>query len=296
MSDQLVQYSVSRGIARIALDSPRNRNALSAAMVAQLTRGAGHGRPPTTAVRAVELTHTGNTFCAGADLSEASKGGMKDGALRVLALLRDIVALPKPVVGSIDGHVRAGGLGLVGACDIVLAGPKSTFAFSEVRLGLAPAMISLTTIPRLDPRAASRYYLTGESFDAPTAARIGLITEAVEDIDAGTLAVLDALRGCSPQGLRETKPLLTAGILDGFDCQGGGAGRAVRPAVRVGRGQPRGCARSWRKAQPPWAAAVTSEAPGIRRGRGPGSVRHEPQDQQVLLGQHGCLRPRAPPS
>ena len=81
---------------------------------------------------------------------------MKDGALRVLALLRDIVALPKPVVGSIDGHVRAGGLGIVGACDIVLAGPKSTFAFSEVRLGLAAAMISLTTLPRLDPRAASR--------------------------------------------------------------------------------------------------------------------------------------------
>ena len=83
---------------------------------------------------------------------------------------------------SIDGHVRAGGLGLVGACDIVLTGPASTFAFTEARLGLAPAMISLTTLPRLDPRAASRYYLTGETFDAPTAARIGLVTEAVDDI------------------------------------------------------------------------------------------------------------------
>ena len=218
MPEELVQYSVSRGIARIALDSPRNRNALSAAMVAQLTQALATADAD-AGVRAVELTHTGNTFCAGADLSEASKGGMKDGALRVLGLLRDIVAMPKPVVGSIDGHVRAGGLGIVGACDIVLAGPASTFAFSEVRLGLAPAMISLTTIPRLEPRAASRYYLTGESFDAATAARIGLITEAVEDIDAGTLAVLDALRACSPQGLRETKPLLTAGILDGFGAR-----------------------------------------------------------------------------
>src|SRR5215475_5787161 len=215
MSDQLVQYSVSRDIARIALDSPRNRNALSAAMVAQLTEALGAAGADES-VRAIELTHTGNTFCAGADLSEASKGGMKEGALRVLALLRAIVALAKPVVGSIDGHVRAGGLGIVGACDIVLAGPASTFAFSEVRLGLAPAMISLTTVPRLDPRAASRYFLTGESFDAPTAASIGLITQAVEDIDAGTLAILDALRACSPQGLRETKPLLTAGLLDGF--------------------------------------------------------------------------------
>jgi enoyl-CoA hydratase len=144
---------------------------------------------------------------------------MKAGAEPVLSLLKHIVALPKPVVGSIDGHVRAGGLGLVGACDIVLAGPASTFAFTEVRLGLAPAMISLTTLPRMDPRAASRYYLTGETFDAPTAARIGLITEAVADIDASTMAVLDALRSASPQGLRETKPLLTPAVLDGFDAK-----------------------------------------------------------------------------
>jgi enoyl-CoA hydratase len=218
MSDRLVQYSVDRGIARIALDSPRNRNALSAALVEQLTR-ALTGAGADDAVRAVELTHTGSTFCAGADLTETSQGGMKAGAIGMLTLLREIVALPKPVVGSIDGHVRAGGLGLVGACDIVLAGPASTFAFSEVRLGLAPAMISLTTLPRMEPRAASRYYLTGETFDAATAARIGLITEAVDDIDAGTRAALDALRACSPQGLRETKLLLTAGILDGFQAR-----------------------------------------------------------------------------
>ena len=218
MADELVQYSTERGIARIALDSPRNRNALSAALVEQVTSALAAAAAD-EAVRAVELTHTGTTFCAGADLSEARQGGMKEGTTRVLALLRHIVALSKPVVGSIDGHVRAGGLGLVGACDIVLAGPKSTFAFTEVRLGLAPAMISLTTLPRMDPRAASRYYLTGETFDAPTAARIGLITEAVDDIDAGTLAVLDALRSASPQGLRETKPLLTPAVLDGFDAK-----------------------------------------------------------------------------
>lgn len=218
MADQLVQYSVDRGVARIVLDSPRNRNALSAVLVAQLSVALADATDDDS-VRGVELTHTGGTFCAGADLTEASQGGMKAGAARVLTLLHDIVTLPKPVVGSIDGHVRAGGLGLVGACDIVLAGPQSTFAFSEVRLGLAPAMISLTTLPRLAPRAASRYYLTGETFDAATAARIGLITEAVDDIDAGTIAVLDALRACSPQGLRETKPLLTAGLLDGFEAR-----------------------------------------------------------------------------
>lgn len=218
MSDRLVQYSVNRGVARIALDSPRNRNALSAVLVEQVTHTLTEAGSD-DAVRAVELTHTGPAFCAGADLTETSQGGIKAWATRVLTLLRDIVALPKPVVASIDGHVRAGGLGLVGACDIALAGPASTFAFSEVMLGLAPAMISLTTLPRMDPRAASRYYLTGETFDARTAARIGLITEAVDDIGAGTLAVLDALRSCSPQGLRETKPLLTAGILQAFEAR-----------------------------------------------------------------------------
>ena len=252
MSDRLVQYSADRGIARIALDSPRNRNALSAALVEQLTQSVTEAGADDT-VRAVELTHTGSAFCAGADLTETSRGGMKAGATRVLALLRDIVALPKPVVGSIDGHVRAGGLGLVGACDIVLAGPASTFSFTEVRLGLAPAMISLTTLPRVDPRAASRYYLTGETFDATTAARIGLITEAVDDIDAGTLAVLDALRACSPQGLRETKPLLTAGILAAFEARADAL--AEQSARLFGTAEAAEGMRAFlAKQPPPWAA------------------------------------------
>jgi len=235
MSDQVVQYSVDRGIARIALDSPRNRNALSAALVAQLDQALAAAAAD-DAVRAVELTHTGSTFCAGADLAEAREGGMAQGTARLMALLRQIIALPKPVVASIDGHVRAGGMGLVGACDIALAGPASTFAFSEVRLGLAPAIISLTTLPRLSPRAAARYYLTGETFGAAAAAGMGLITEAVGDIDAGTLAVLDALRGASPQGLAETKPLLNGDLL-ALRRPGRRPGGPVGPAVRLGRGR-----------------------------------------------------------
>ena len=252
MSDRLVQYSVNRGVARIALDSPRNRNALSAALVEQVTHALTEAGSD-DAVRAVELTHTGPAFCAGADLTETSQGAIRAGAIRVLALLRDIVALPKPVVGSIDGHVRAGGIGLAGACDIVLAGPASTFAFSEVRLGLAPAMISLTTLPRMDPRAAARYYLTGERFDAATAARIGLITEAVDDIDAGTLAVLDTLRACSPQGLRETKPLLTAGMLEAFEAR---APALAEQSVRLFGTEEatEGIGAFLAKRPPPWAA------------------------------------------
>lgn len=216
MTDEIVHYSVDRAVARIELDSPGNRNALSSALMTQLEQRLSAAAED-EAVRAVELTHSGGTFCAGADLTEAREGGMETGTRRLIALLRQLVSLPKPVVGSIDGHVRAGGMGLVGACDIVVAGPASTFAFSEVRLGLAPAMISLTTLPHLTPRAAARYCLTGETFDAATAAAIGLITEATEDIDAATLHILDALRGNSPQGLRETKPLTTRSLLTGFD-------------------------------------------------------------------------------
>jgi enoyl-CoA hydratase len=252
MADQLVQYSTDRGIARIALDSPRNRNALSAALVAQLTEALTTAAADDS-VRAVQLTHTGSTFCAGADLSEASQGGMTTGAERLIALLKLIVTLPKPVVGSIDGHVRAGGLGLVGACDIVLAGPASTFAFTEVKLGLAAAVISLTTLPKMDPRAASRYYLTGETFDAAAAARIGLVTEAVEDIEAATLAVLDRLRAASPQGLRETKPLLTAAVLDDFDSRA--SGLAELSARLFGSEEAaEGMASFLEKRRPSWAA------------------------------------------
>jgi len=206
----MIEYGVDRGVARIALDSPHNRNALSSALMSELERRLNDAGADDT-VRAVELTHTGGTFSAGADLTEA-RVDMTEGTRRLVVLLQQIVQLPKPVIASIDGHVRAGGMGLLGACDIALAGPASTFAFTEVRLGLAPAIISLTTLPRLTARAAGRYYLTGETFDASTAARIGLVTEAVDDIDAATHAMLDALRRASPQGLRETKPLTTRAL------------------------------------------------------------------------------------
>jgi enoyl-CoA hydratase len=214
---ELVHYEVDRAIATATLDSPSNRNALSGQLVGELTE---HLRTAAAdqAVRAVVLTHTGRTFCAGADLKEsAAEGGPAQGTLRMLALLRAILKLPKPVIARIDGNVRAGGLGVVGACDIAVAGPSSSFAFTEVRLGLAPAIISLTTLGRMSERAAGRYYLTGEVFDAPAAAAAGLITGAVEDTVSETASICDALRACSPQGLAETKPLTTRAALAAFD-------------------------------------------------------------------------------
>jgi enoyl-CoA hydratase len=212
-----VHYAVDRTIATVTLDSPSNRNALSAELVGELSAHLAAAAAD-EAVRAVVLTHTGTVFCAGADLKEqAAEGGPEEGTRRMLALLRAIVELPKPVIARIDGAVRAGGLGIVGACDMAVASGRATFAFTEVRLGLAPAIISLTTLGRMTERAAGRYYLTGETFGAPAAADCGLITAAADDDLDGVLGgILDALRSCSPQGLAETKPLTTRGARAAF--------------------------------------------------------------------------------
>lgn len=212
----LVRAARERGITTVTLDSPHNRNALSTRLVTELhTALAGAAADPET--RAVVLTHTGNTFCAGADLREARPSGPRD----LITLLRAIVELPVPVVARVTGHVRAGGLGLLGACDIAAAGPGASFALTEARLGLAPAVISLPLLPRLDPRAAARYYLTGERFDAAEAVRIGLLTLAGDDVDQALAPVLDGLRRGSPQGLAESKRLVTAEVRRTFDRDAG---------------------------------------------------------------------------
>jgi enoyl-CoA hydratase len=238
------------------MNSPHNRNALSTTLVNQLHQGLRDAAAD-PAVRVVVLGHTGGTFCAGADLSEAgsgnprgdrergaagrsgsppsARGDREQGAAgrsgsppsaydlavararEMTALLRAIVESPRPVIGAINGHVRAGGFGLVGACDMVVAGPRSTFALTEARIGVAPAIISLTLLPKLPARAAARYYLTGETFGASEAAEIGLITLAADDVDTAVAElVADVGRG-SPQGLAASKALTTAAVLEGFD-------------------------------------------------------------------------------
>ncbi|HTZ15628.1 MAG TPA: enoyl-CoA hydratase family protein [Mycobacterium sp.] len=245
--DRLVEYAVDKHVARLTLNSPHNRNALSTTLVNQLHQGL-HDAAADPAVRAVVLGHTGNTFCAGADLRGDREGGaagrsgsppsasegsatkpfqgadpaeMAAGRARQMAaLLRAIVESPLPVIVAVDGHVRAGGMGLVGACDIAVAGPRSTFALTEARIGVAPAIISLTLLPKMSARAAARYYVTGETFDATTAAAIGLITIAVNteaDVDAAVASLVADIRRASPQGLAASKALTTAAILDGFD-------------------------------------------------------------------------------
>lgn len=216
MSDRRVQIENLDGICTITLDSPHNRNALSTQLVAELTSALDDAAAD-DAVRIVVLTHTGGTFCAGADLSESSATNPQMAPFGLIGVMRRIVESPKPVIGRIDGHVRAGGTGLLAATDIAICSSKATFAFTESLLGLAPAVISLTLLPRLTSRAANRYYLTGEKFGIDIAAQIGLISIASSDLDADVTAMCNQLRLASPQGLRESKALQNRDMLAYFD-------------------------------------------------------------------------------
>ncbi|MGX9670636.1 enoyl-CoA hydratase family protein [Mycobacterium sp. HM-7] len=216
----LVHYSVENGVARLTLDSPHNRNAMSTALVDQLRQGLTDAADD-PGVRVVVLGHTGGTFCAGADLSEAAgrdPGDVATSRAREAAgLLRSILELSVPVIGAIDGHVRAGGMGLIGACDLVVAGAASTFALTEARIGVAPSIISLTLLPKMTARAAGRYFVTGEKFGADEAERIGLVTIATDDVPAAVAKLTDEITKGSPQGLATSKALTTASILADFD-------------------------------------------------------------------------------
>lgn len=227
----LVRYEVHGGAAHLTLDSPHNRNAISTPLVDQLHAALDRAAADDSA-RVVVLGHTGGTFCAGADLSEAAgstgdpagAGTPQEQAARrtrvFLDLLRAIIAHPKPVIGAVDGHVRAGGMGLVAACDLAVAGPSATFALTEVRLGLAAAMISVPLAARVNSRDLTRALLTGETFDSAHARSIGLLTEAVDDVPAAIERLVAAFRPCSPQGLTENKALLAAPLLAELDERG----------------------------------------------------------------------------
>jgi methylglutaconyl-CoA hydratase len=218
-SDRVVRVEVSRGVATLTLDSPANRNALSRAMRAQLRR-ALTGALADDAVRVVVLDHTGRVFCSGMDLGEAAGGGVGDQGVREFPDLLELIwSAPKPVVAVVRGPARAGGVGLVAACDVVVAGASATFAFSEVRLGLVPAVISAVVLPRMVPHIAHRLMLTGQVFDAEMAAAGGLVDLVVPDADVNgeVRAQLVHLTAGAPAALAETKRLLRAGAELRFD-------------------------------------------------------------------------------
>ncbi|MCV7430740.1 enoyl-CoA hydratase family protein [Mycolicibacterium bacteremicum] len=249
-----VDYAVEGRVARLTLNSPHNHNALSTALVEQLHQGFADAAAAD--VRAVVLGHTGTTFCAGADLSEAAGRDPGDVAVdrarEMTRLLRAILELPVPVIAAVDGHVRAGGMGLLGACDIAVAGPSSTFALTEARIGVAPSIISLTLLPRLSARAAGRYFLTGEKFGPAEAADIGLITMAADDVGTTVAGLTANIAKASPQGLAVSKALTTAAVLADFDAH---AERLTEQSARlfVSDEAREGMLAFLQKRQPSWA-------------------------------------------
>lgn len=212
---QPVLYSVRGATAVITLDSPYNRNAISPGLVEGLRAGlrAAESDPD---VRSVRLEHTGPAFCAGADLRAVgtSPEAQRDSTAAVADLLEAMLVHPKPIVAVITGHVRAGGMGLAACADAVFAGPRATFGLSEVRIGVAPALVSAVVMPRLLPRAGSRWLLGGEAVPSDDAAAAGFITESCEDPSAAADQLEAAFAASAPGAMAEMRKLVNAEALN----------------------------------------------------------------------------------
>ena len=218
---ELVHYRVDDAVASLVLDSQHNRNALSRQLVQELYDGLARAEGDDE-VKVVLVRAEGRTFCSGADLSEASAQGMEHAAGVLVELQRRIATLPKPVVARVHGNVRAGGIGIVAASDVAVSAVDATYAFTEVRLGLTPAAISLSVLPRMTDRSAALTFLTGEVFTGRDAERMGLVTKAVpeDELNLEVDEVCAALAKGNPQGLRETKLLLGRPLVARIDEHG----------------------------------------------------------------------------
>ena len=204
-------YDVSGGIATITLNRPDNRNALSVELVNDVGDHLQAAQAD-AGVRVILFTNVGNTFCAGADL-KASQPGVKAPESRhnFVQILETIMTCPKPVVGRIAGHCTGGGVGFAAAPDISIAAHDVVLGFTEVRIGVAPAVISVVCLPKLRRADASELFLSGERISASRAAEVGLINRAVEreDLDAATAEVIDKLVRGGPNALAGAKQLVT---------------------------------------------------------------------------------------
>jgi enoyl-CoA hydratase/carnithine racemase len=217
---ELVHLVVEGPTATVTLDSPHNRNALSRQLVTELAERLERADADPD-VRVVVVTSADRVFCSGADLSEATADGMSQGTQAIVGLQRQVVAMSKPVVAVVRGPVRAGGIGIVAACDVVLSAEEATFALTEVKLGLTPAIISLTVFARMTSRAAAYTALSGATFTGAEAVPMGLVTRAVpaDGLDEAAAALCAELATGAPQGLRETKALLGRDLLDRIDAR-----------------------------------------------------------------------------
>ena len=196
-------------VLRITLARPERRNAFDAALIAELTESFADVGD----ARAVVLAGDGPSFSAGADVEwqraalDLTYDENVEDAFRLYRMLETIDVCPAPVVARIHGFALGGGSGLAACADVALAAEDAVFGFSEVKLGIVPAVISPFVLPKIGA-AARRYFATGERFDAATALRIGLVHEVAADVDAAVAAVLDELLSAGPEATRAAKRLV----------------------------------------------------------------------------------------
>ena len=196
-------------VLRIAMARPERRNAFDTALIDELAAAFADVGDS----RAVVLSGDGPSFSAGADVEwmrssvDLSYDENVADALRLRAMLDAIDSCPAPVIGRVQGHALGGGCGLVACCDIVVAEPTAQFAFSEVKLGIVPAVISPFALAKIGPAAARRYFVTGERFSADVALRIGLIHDVTDDLDSTVGRVVRELLSAGPSAARAAKEL-----------------------------------------------------------------------------------------
>ena len=195
-------------VARLLLDSPANRNALSAQLRNEL-HSALRDAIADDEVRSIVLSHTGTVFCSGADLKEARSGAVFPDVSTVPQILVEIWRSPKPVIAALSGVARAGGLGLMAACDVVIASSAISFACTEVRIGVVPAVISAVLLPRMSSAAAHQLFFTGLPVSAQWAQQAGLVDVVAEpeQLDDEVRRITDAFALAAPGALAATKRL-----------------------------------------------------------------------------------------
>jgi methylglutaconyl-CoA hydratase len=196
-------------VLRVTISRPERRNAFDASLIAELTGAFADVGD----ARAVVLAGEGESFCAGADVEwqrasiELSFEENVEDAMRLYRMCETIDTCPAPVVARVQGYALGGGSGLVACADVAIAAPEAVFGFSEVKLGIIPAVISPFVLPKIGAHAR-RYFLTGERFDAETALRIGLVHELADDLDGAVDRVVGELLSSGPQAVREAKRLI----------------------------------------------------------------------------------------
>ena len=207
---RLVELDVTDGIATITLDSQHNRNALSRRLVAELAESLAAAEE--SDARAIVLRHEGPAFCAGADLKERASAGDDTGSppdsSPMVQVMRTLMGTARPTIAAVAGAVRAGGIGLMASCDLVVVHTDVTFALTEVRIGVAPAIISVPILRRVPPGRIAAAMLTGEPFSAAEAREMGLVTHVTDDVTRVVDHLCDGVRAGAPTAVAETKRLL----------------------------------------------------------------------------------------